>query len=895
MKSNILVTKFHPPSLLPKRVYRQRLMQQLNEGLDAGRLLTLVSAPAGFGKSICVSEWVRQLDLPVAWLSLDAADDDPARFFAYFVAALQKVNQSIGQEIEGILESGQIPPVESMRTILLNDIARLEQRFVLVLDDFQILQERSIISLLGMLAGSLPPQLHLVLITREDPLLPLARLRANNQMTEIRAEDLRFTSSEVGTFFQTTMGLSLAAEDLNILESRIEGWVAGLQLAGLSIQGRSDPSRFIAKLSGTHRHILGYLTEEVLSRQNEELQNFLVQTSILDQMNGELCDAVTGRSDSSTLLEHLYAANLFLIPMDDERNWYRYHHLFADLLRSQQNRISKEQMNQLHHNASVWYAEAEMGAEAIEHALAGEDYPLAVTLLERYAMRFIMQGYVKTVEGWLKAIPSAWNSKNPRTFLAFASVHLMRGNYAEVAKNLSLAETAILKIEVGEAERESMRAEWYAIQANLLNVQGRAGESLEAAALSLQLAQPEQFYIRGIASLGSGGAYRLTGEYPKLVEAYQKAIQYSRAAENLLSEMLAANALALMAIQHGQLRFAHQVGSAAIERFERSDALPPPIAGSVYGVLGMVEYEWNQLEAARAHFAVAVRLNALGGHNAGMIFVKVILARLAQAEGDLTGAARLTQEAVDLLSFGVPVWLIPEVAAQQVRIYLAQGNPISADSVIKQYSRSHQEPVLHPEEPFVIAALHLLLFQARASRQAEELEEGMLLANQLIAEAERTQRGGISVQALLVRAQIYVLIGKTEAGLEDLVKALQLAAPEEMIRTFVDEGPEIAGLLRSVQRHNVPAVYVKKLLAAFPTHELKGAPLPEQSGLVEPLSGRELQVLGLMSEGLTNPEIATRLILSLSTVKTHLNNIYGKLNVRNRAEAVLRGKELGLL
>jgi LuxR family transcriptional regulator, maltose regulon positive regulatory protein len=895
MKLNILITKFQPPSLLPKRVYRQRLIQRLNEGLDAGRVLTLVSAPAGFGKSTCISEWVRQLDLPAAWLSLDPADDDPARFFAYFVAALQKVNQSIGQEIAGILDSGQIPPVESICTILLNDISRLPQGFVLVLDDFQILQERSIFSLLGMLIANPPPQLHLVLVTREDPLLPLARLRANNQMTEIRAEDLRFTSSEAGAFFQTTLGLSLDAQDLRVLESRIEGWVAGLQLAGLSIQGQNDPTRFIANLSGTHRHILGYLTEEVLSRQSEELQNFLVETSILEQMSGELCDTVTGRRDSAILLERLYAANLFLIPIDDEQHWYRYHHLFADLLRSQQSRISKEQMDRLHRNASVWYAGAGMAVEAIEHALAGEDYPLAVTLLEQHAMNFIMQGYVKTVESWLGAIPPAWKSKNPRTYLAFASVYLMRGNYAEVAKNLSLAEPAILQADVDAALRESMRAEWYAIQANLLNVQGKALESLEAAERSLQLALPEQFYIRGIAYLGLGGAYRLTGEYPKLVDAYQKAIQNSRAAENLLSEMLAANALALMAIQHGQLRFAHQIGSAAVERFERPETWPPPIAGSVYGVLGMVEYEWNQLEAARAHFTVAVRLNALGGHNAGMIFLKVILARLAQAEGDLSGAARLTQEAVDLLAFGAPVWLKPEVAAQQVRIYLAQDNPIAAEAALSQYPRSNQELMTHPEEPYFIASLHLLLYRARANRQAEEVEAAMGLANRLIAEADRTQRVGISVLALLLRAQIYALIEKTEAGLEDLVQALQLAAPEGMMRTFLDEGAEMAGLLRRVQKQSVLSEYVKKLLAAFSATESRDAPVAEQSGLVEPLSGRELQVLGLMSEGLTNPEIAMRLVLSLSTVKTHLNNIYGKLNVRNRAEAVMRGKELGLL
>ena len=907
MKTNILATKLHVPAASPGSVRRERLIQRLDDGLRAGRSLTLVSAPAGFGKSTCVAAWLHDLGRPAAWLSLEPADDDPARFFAYFAAALQSVDPSLGRELEGLLASGQAPPAEALGPLLLGDLSRLNRSFVLVLDDFQVIQEPAILRALEKLVAGRPAQLHLVLVTREDPSLPLARLRANNQLTELRAEDLRFNSAETGAFFDFTMGLSLSAEDIGRLESRIEGWVAGLQLAGLSLQGRPDRSAFILGLSGTHRHILSYLTEEVLSRQSPALQDFLVETSVLDRMTGDLCDALTGRADGAALLERLLAANLFLIALDEDRRWYRYHHLFADLLRSQLDRLPPGRVSQLHRQASSWFARAGLAAEAIQHALAGPDYAVAVSLLEQHAMDFAAQGHVRTVEAWLRAIPPAWQSQSPRAHLASASVYLLRGNYAQAAQNLDLAEVALFgdggpafgqggPAERDAAEAEALRAEWWAIRANLLNVQGQAAQGLEAANRSLQAARPDQYYVRGVAYVGLGGAYRLMGDYAGLVAAYQKAIQNSRAAGSSISEMLAIDALSLTAIEHGQLHFAHQVAADAIEPLDRSGALPP-MAGTVVGIMGLVEYEWNQLEEARRHFEQALQLNKLGGHNAGIVLITALLARLTQAEGDMEGAGRLAREAADLLAFGVPAWIKPEVLAQQVRLHLAQNNPLLAEIALKQYPRSVQDvSSLHPDEPFFIAYLHLWLHQARAGGSHEILEQALALAEHVVAEASQFQRAGIAVQGLLVRAQLHALVGGLPTSQADLAQALRLAQPEEYIRTFVDEGPALSALLKGLQRHNVLQDYVRKLLAAFVADETGPASqTPEQSGLVEPLSERELEVLGLMSEGLTNPDIAKRLVISLSTVKTHLNNIYGKLSVRNRAEAVLRAKELGLL
>ncbi|MDY7042161.1 MAG: LuxR family transcriptional regulator, partial [Chloroflexota bacterium] len=471
MTTPLLQSKLYIPPVRPELVSRPRLIKRLNAGLH--RKLTLVSAPAGFGKTTCISAWVHGLDCPVTWLSLDPADDDPGRFFAYLVAALQEVDASLGREIEGVLRSGQLPPGEIISTTLSNDIQELEGRFLLILDDFQVIQDRFILEVLEKLVANLPQPLHLVLLTREDPPLPLARLRANNQLTEIRAGDLRFTGPEADRFLNEVMALSLSQADIAVLEDKTEGWIVGLQLAGLSVRDRADPSAFIATLSGSHRFILSYLTEQVLSRLPEETQSFLLKTSILDRLSGDLCNAVTGRTDGHALLERLLSANLFLIPLDDEQRWYRYHHLFADLLRDLQNTRQKDETTELHRRASSWYAQAGMASEAIRHALAAEDYALAVHLLENHAMDMIMQGYAKTVNSWVQAIPMEWSSLSPRTNLALAWMHLLRGAYSQASPYLERLEGSFSSPQVSKEDRQSLEAERLVMQSLLLNMEGK--------------------------------------------------------------------------------------------------------------------------------------------------------------------------------------------------------------------------------------------------------------------------------------------------------------------------------------------------------------------------------------------------------------------------------------
>jgi LuxR family maltose regulon positive regulatory protein len=674
----------------------------LNEGLEFNRQITLVSAPAGFGKTTCISAWVDSLNRwPVTWLSLDPSDDDPARFFAYFVAALQKIDADLGLEIEGVLRTGQLPPSEIISTTLINDILVLEDQFLLVLDDFHVIQDRFIFQVLEQLVANLPYPLHLVLITREDPPLPLARLRANNQLTEIRARDLRFASRDTNHFLNEVMGLSLSQADIAALEDKTEGWVVGLQLAGLSIRDHPNPSSFIATLSGGHRFILSYLTEEVLNRQPEEIQYFLLQTSILDKLTDDLCNAVAGRSDSRAMLERLLHANLLLIPLDDEGQWYRYHHLFADLLRELQKAPRKEKNTLLHQRASRWYAQADMASEAIQHALAAEDYRMAVELLERHAMRMIMQGYAKTVNSWVQAIPEEWRLKSPKTDLAFAWMHLLRGAYAQASSYLKQAQVALTGFEVepslGE-EETSLTAEWLVMRSLMLYMQDKPTKSKTTATRALEIAPEQDSRVQSLAYYALASVYRLMEKYSSAVEAYQTSIQHGRAAQNLVAEMMSTSGLAQLAFEHGQLHLAFEIADPIDARLEQSESLPP-ISAVVFGVLGEVHYQWYQTEQARHYILRAFRLSKLGGYKSGVIYCRVLLSRVSQLEGDLETAAREIQKAVDLMQIDTPGYVQQEAVSQQIRVCLAQDRPAAAQMALQGQGFSFRDQFSYPNLP----------------------------------------------------------------------------------------------------------------------------------------------------------------------------------------------------
>ncbi len=905
--SGLLATKLLRPSIFNKQVHRPQLIQRLNEGLESGRQIILVSAPAGFGKTTCISKWVSELDMPVAWLTLDPADDDPGRFFTYLIAALQKVNENLGQEIEGVLRAGQLPSAEIISTTISNDIQDLEERFLLVLDDFQVIQDRFILQILEDLVYNLPPPLYLVLLTREDPSLPLARLRANHQLTEIRARDLRFTETEADYFLKHVMGLSISQEDISALQARTEGWVVGLYLAGLSIRDRADPSTFIASLSGSHRFILSYLTEEVLSQQPEEIQEFLLQTSILDRMNGDLCNAVTGRIDSHALLEQIYSANLFLIPLDDEGQWYRYHQLFTDLLCERQDMLKKRDTAERHQRASRWYAGAGMVSEAIQHALAAEDYPMVVYMIESHAIDMLMQWHVKTVEGWMQAIPPEWISQSPQANLAFAWMQLMRGNPEKVTPFLSRLKEMFSDSQTGKDD-PSLEAKWLALQSLALNAQEKPEESLALGKRALEIAPHEEGQVRSMIYLGLADAYRQMDDYNHAAEAFQNLIQLGQASGNSVTELLGSSALALLAIQHGQLHFAFEIASQGIARMERSGSLPP-VSQAMYGELAVIHYQWHHLEQAHHYFQRAIQVSALSGLSDAALFYGVILSRLFHIQGDLEAAAREVQKAVDLMKVEAPTVVLEDVISQQVRIYLAQDNPGEADNVIKIRGERFKNYFSFPDiegqitsltaSTLYISKLRILLYRSKEKNNRADLKSGIKLAKYLIDEALKLQYIPIALEVLLVRARLYTALGDDQACQADYIRALELGEPDGFISIFVEEGSPVSGALKSLLEQNllgtVQPDYARQILAAFPSPGLSMTTPCPKSAEFEPLTDRELDVLRLMAEGMKYEEIAKRLYISLNTVRSHIKAIYGKFGVDNRTKAIDQARQMRVL
>jgi LuxR family maltose regulon positive regulatory protein len=905
---NLVATKFRRPVVPPKRVLRPQLRQRLNEGLSASCTLTLVSAPAGFGKTLCVSDWVSTLDVPVVWLSLEADDDDPGRFFTYLIAALQQLNEDLGREIGSVLRSGQLPPGDIIHAQLLNDLLAWDGRGVLILDDFHVIQDRFILQVLEKLIAQLPTSLHVVLLTREDPPLPLARWRAHNQLIEIRASDLRFSEHEAARFLNEVLGLALSPFDIAALEDRTEGWVVGLQLAGFSIRDRANPSGFIATLSGSQRFILSYLTEEVLQRQPVELQQFLLQTSILDKLNGAVCDAVTGRADGAQLLDRVLKVNLFLIPLDDEQRWYRYHHLFADLLRDLQ-RAQHIDQAELHRRASRWYAQADLPGEAIQHALAAADYALAVQLIEQHATDMLMQWYGKTVEDWLRALPPEWSRHSPRTNLAFAWMHLLHGHFEQALLYVTRLQEIFATT---QSEEAALQAEWLALQATLINAQGKPHDGLALAEQALRIVPEQETRVRSQIYLAMAGAYQQLDDYGRTVEAYQRLIAYGRSAANLIVEMSGVSGLALLALQHGQLRFAFNLAAQSIERMERSGSLPP-IAAAVYGELGEVHYQWNQIDQARRHFQRAVEVSVLSGYSDAAAYFGVVRSRLLQIEGDLDGAAREIQTVVDLMQTSAPAAVREEVIAQQVRVLLAQDRLTAAESVLQSWATfapgklsihdlETAQTITYPRGLIANSALRVMLHQSQAAHDAAGLSAGIELADRLIDLAVQGQYNPIALVALLVRARMQTALGNERASLADGVRALELAEPERCILLFLEEGPVIMPLLHAAaDRAATPnrlKTYARELLAAFPAAD-RTAPPSEVSvaadQLIEPLSKRELEILQLIGEGYANQEIADRLVITLHTVKKHSSNIFTKLGVTSRTQAVARARQLGLL
>jgi LuxR family maltose regulon positive regulatory protein len=889
----LLATKLFIPRARQRLVSRPHLAERLDGCLS--RQLGLVSAPAGFGKTTLVSTWVQGVQVPVAWLSLDEADNDPTRFLRYLVAALQQIDPTIGQDIQGALDASPPPRIHAVIGALVNDLAARPADLVLVLDDFHTIDQAIIHEAIQNLVTHQPPQLHLLIVTREDPPLPLARLRACGQLVELRAHDLRFTPEEASLFLQEAIGLALDARDIHELDARIEGWIAGLQLVALSMQHCQDPAELIAGLSGTHHFILSYLTEEVLRQLSPEVQSFLLETSVLTRLTGPLCDAVTGRSDSGAMLEQLCTSNAFVLPLDEGHGWYRYHHLFSDLLRHQLNSTQPQLVPTLHVRASTWYELQGSSVEAIEHAFAAGDYPRAVSLVERHARQVVLHGYVQTMATWLRRLPQEWRVAVPRANLALGRSLLLRGQLDEIDAYLQNAEASAAERSQAGAHTEAsrIRAEADSLRALQVSMRGDTERGCELARQAVEQAPQDDTYIQGIARFALGSTYNFAGRVDLAIESYRKALPLCRAVDDTIAINLIIGNLAVLHMVRGQLRAAAELCRQNIDSAEQSADVRPPTLALVYNNYGAVLYEWGELDAAQQLAEKYLELSRRGDHAGAVVYGNVVLSRIRQAQGDRAGAQRMLDEALPLLRRDLPAWIAPEVVAQQVVLALARGDAAAASQALAQAGLDVDAPISHAREALHIAHLRLLYYLGCQALQSSHLVQALDLAGRLLASAEPAGRMGRVIETLALRALIYQAQGDDRRALDNLGRALALAEPEGYLRLFVNEGAPMACLLEAARERGLQPVYASKLLAAFPG-EPDAAPLPHPD-LVELLTERELEVLRLMAQDLTYEQVAQRLVVSVNTVRFHVKGLYGKLGVEKRAAAVDKARTLGLL
>lgn len=925
MPTPLLATKLYIPRSRPDLVRRARLLERLDAGLT--RKLTLISAPAGFGKTTVVSTWIDGLrerdEEHVAWLSLDPADQEPARFLSYLVAALQTVAPAVGQGVTAALQSPQPPPVESMLTALLNELAPLPHDLVLVLDDYHVVDAQAIDQALTFLLEHMPPHMHLVITTREDPDLPLPRLRVRDQLVEVRAADLRFSPAEASDFFRTVMRVDLTPEDVAVLEARTEGWIAGLQLAALSMRGRADVHGFIQAFAGENRYVVDYLVEEVLQRQPESVRTFLLQTSILTRLTGPLCDAVTGQTDSGAQLESLERNNLFVIPLDDARRWYRYHHLFADVLQAHLLEEQPALTPVLHARASDWYAAHGDPAAAIEHALAAADASRAATLLELVWREMDQSLQATTWLGWARQLPAAEFDRRPVLSVGLAWALLNEGLLEEAVAQLAHAErllTATPSPEQAENSTLIIVDEWEfrSLPASIATARAYHAQALGDRSASERYARqaladmPAENYVgRAIPGALVGLAQWTDGQLEAAYATLLEALHNFQRAGNDIAKLSMTYGLADMRIAQGRLHDARRVYTEAQDVALALGDPAPRGTAEIYLGLAELSCEQGDLSAADAFMEQSWALGEQAALPDWQYRVRVGQARLADIRGDFDGALSLLDQAEGYY-FRSPVPLLRPFAAQRARIRLRQGHLDAAAAWARDAGVTPDDELSFLREFEHITLARVLLARLQREGTAAAAQAASALLTRLLHAADAGKRNGSVIEILVLLALAHQAQGDDAQALACLARALTLAEPEGYVRVFVDEGPAMDAPLQAAAAQGIAPAYVGRLRAAFgqetlppatppaapqvhrPVATLETAQPPVEP-LIEPLSEREESVLRLLATELSGPEIAQELIVSLNTMRTHTKNIYSKLGVNSRRAAVRRAQELNLL
>ncbi len=903
----LLETKLYAPRPPRGLVPRVRLRGRLDRGAKAR--LTLISAPAGFGKSTLLAEWLgsRPAEAPaVAWLSLDASDNDPGPFWTYLISALRTMAPSVGVTALSLLGGPQPPPIEAVLAGLLNELGALPDDIILVLDDYHLTDAHEIQDGMAFLLEHLPPQVHLVITTRADPGLPLARLRARGELVEIRAVELRFTRDEADAYLNGMMGLGLAPGDVTALEGRTEGWIAALQLAALSIDGREDIAGFIAGFTGDDRYIVDYLVEEVLQRQPEPVRRFLLETSILGRLSGPLCDAVVGHDGGKVMLQTLDRGNLFLVSLDDRRQWYRYHQLFGDVLRAHLLDEWPDRVPDLHRRASVWYEQNGEWPEAIRHALAGQDLPRMADLIELAIPTMRRTRQEALALGWLQALPSEVVQQRPVLSVHLAGTLLLGGRpdgaerwLQEAERWMDLASAGHRSpgpwpagmVVVDEVEYRALPCMIATYRAALALTAGDVAGTMTYARLALELAPAGDPLRLGPPAGLLALACWWNGDLEDAHHSYVVCATNLEQAGYISDVLGCAISLADIRIEQGRLHDAMRTYEQALRLAAAQDG--PALRGTADMHIGMSEVflEQGDLDAARQQLLMSREAGEHAGLEQNGYRSRVMAARIRMAEGDLDGALELLHEAErQYVSDYLPD--VRPIVALQARVWVRQGKIAEVDAWAGERGLSAGDEPSYLREFEHLTLARLLLARSRQGRPDRSMQEATELLGRLLEAAEAGRRTRSVIEILMLQGLAHQSCGDTPAALESLGRAVSLAEPEGFVRIFVDEGAPMAALLELAARHGLRAPYVRRLLATIAG---AAARPPLHHDLAEPLSERELDVLRLLGSDLDGPNIARELVVSLHTVRSHTKSIYAKLGVHDRRAAVRRAVDLGLL
>ncbi len=932
MSSPLLMTKLHIPRPQSGLVPRPRLIAHINQGLE--HELTLISAPPGFGKTVVLEQWASGYGGRLAWLSLDEGDNDPTRFWSYAIAALQKVQVNFGEAPLALLvrleQNLQPFPKEALCTAILNELALLPAETVLVMDDFHVIESLAIQDGLLFLVEHLPASCHIVLSSRMDPPLPLARLRARSMVTELRADDLRFTVEEAISFLNQSMGLGLTGEDIAQLDARTEGWIAGLKLAALSVQRDTDPSAFISSFTGRHRFVLDYLVEEVLRRQTQEIKTFLLKTSILHSFTAPLCDALTGSDDSQEMLERVQRSNLFVIPLDDERRWFRYHHLFADLLQSLLLKEAPKQLSDLHRRAADWLEQNGLVDDAVAHWIAGGDPNRAADLVEGAADHLFHKGQWNTLMRWTDALPEGLVRSRPNLFLYQTWVRALTGQNPspESEKRLSETEEVVSGHPVPQtgsaatfASTDPVRYEKRllgrvaAARAALLIFDMRDPErAIRSATRALQILPEKDTYWRAVAASCLAGAYQLSGDVLLAQQALAHTALTSQAAGDNYALLVQRWRQARLHIAQGELRPAAAMLRDALHEATDSAIQSLPASGYASVDLGDVLREWNDLDNAGQLITDGIARLQQDQRPVLALYGYVALSRLQAAKKEYNNALEtLASFEAQVERRGRLAWLDARLASWKARIELMHGNLEAAAHWVDRQGLDNGEDPAYTKEPEHLSLVRVLIEQARISGSEPLAQQALDRLDRLLALADSQKRIASAIEIQMLRAQALNELEDAGGSLAALERAFSMAAPGGYLRVFLDEGQPMLELLshcrslraqashQSRKEKYLPGLaYFDRLMSAFsedlPTAQ--GTPTgegPSAGGLIEPLSAREMEVLRLVAAGHSTDQIAAELFISRGTVRNHLKSIYSKLGAHTRMQAVQLARELSVL